>query len=295
MISKISAFLLSRSNQNRVILMAIFYCIISYQFFINIDGFNPFYSKTFPITHRYIGFGIISINLFSSLVFVYIQKFDWSTKLKSIFQINLISIFTFLYYAINTKQYLFTFYNIRVDSGIIILPLIALIFFTVKNTLDQNTNNYFLQPLKILLIYLCIFSVDSIFSQDFSLFRNINNYWFSILLLIRPEIWTVLGTASISLLTAIWLKITTKKEFLIQFLVYLFLNLQTVYLIKIISLVSFGFWHNSLFMLIFWDTFFYLFKILNKSTISSDLVLRINLSLGYHSVLFLILILISYI
>lgn len=295
MISRISTFWLANINQIKVILMALFYCTISYQFFINIDGFNPFYSKTFPITHRYIGVGIIFLNLILSIIFVFIQKFEWKTKLTSVFQINLISIIAFIYYAINTKQYLLTLFNVRIDSGLVIIPLIGIVFFSVKSTLEKDTNNFFLLLLKILLIYLTIFSVDSIFAQDSNLFRNINNFWFSNLFSIRQEIWTVLGAASISLLTTIWLKINSRKQFLTQFLVFLFVNLQVIYLIKIISFSSFGFWHKSLFMLIFWNICFYFFKILNKSTTSSDLSLRINLSLLYHFVLFFILIFISYI
>jgi hypothetical protein len=275
--------------------MALFYCVISYQFFINIDGFNPFYSKTFFITHRYIGVGIICINFVLSVLFVFIQKFDLIAKLKAIFQINLISIFTFLYYAINTKQYLFTIANIRIDSGIVIIPLTTLIFFTVKNALERNTNNHLLLLFNILLINLSVFSVDSILSQDLNLFRGINNSWFSALFYIRPEIWTILGISSISLLTMIWLKINTKTQFFTQFLVFLFVNLQSIYLIKIINLNTFGFWHKALFMLIFWDLFYYFFKILNKFTASTDLTLRLNLSLIYHSFLFFILIFVSYI
>jgi hypothetical protein len=295
MISKISTFLSAKANSFKVILMALFYCVISYQFFINIDGFNPFYYKTFPITHRYIGVGIIFINLLLSIIFVFIQKFDWKTKLISIFQINLISTIAFIYYAINSKQYIFSIFDLQIDSGLLIIPLIGLVFFSVKNALEQNFNNYFLLLLKILLIYLTIFSVDSIFTSDSSIFRNINNFWLSNLFSIQKEIWTILGVASISLFTTSLLKLNSTKKFLTQFIVFLFINLQVIYLIKVINLSSFNFWHKSLFMLIFWDICFYFFKVLNKSTTSSDLSLRINLSILYHFVLYFILIFVSYI
>lgn len=295
MIQKVLDLLLSRKSQIKVILMALFYCVISFQFFINIDGFNPFYLKTFPITHRYIGLGIILINLLLSIIYDYIQKFNFGDKLKAIFQINLTSIFAFLYYTINTKQYLFTISNVRVDSSIILVPLIVLIFFTIQNILNKKPNNNFIFLSNVLLIYLSIFFVDAILKQDSTLFRGINNAWFSALFAVKPEVWTILGTVLLSIQTAFWLNIKTTKEFVVQSIVLLFINLQTIYVLQSVSLSSFGFWHKALFMLIFWDIFYYLFKILNKTTMSDNLTLRINLSLFYHLFLFFALIVISYI
>jgi hypothetical protein len=298
MISRLSAFLLPQASQIKVILMALFYCAVSYQFFIYSDGFNPFYLNTFPITRRYIGLLIILSCLLLNICFSFFQKLNLRSRVKSVFEIGVVTFFTFLYNAINSKQILLTLnlfsFNLNLHTGLIIYPLLLLLFFTVKNSLCQNTKNNVLLLAQILLIYLSIFSIDSILLQDRSDFRGFNNIWFSTLFSLRPEIWTTLGTLIISIITVFWLKVNGWKDFLFQLISFFLINLQAIYLLKIIPINSFGFWHRSLFMIIFWDAFYYLFRILNKKTPSSDLKLRISLSLFYHSILFLVVIFVSY-
>ncbi len=277
--------------------MAIFYCVISFQFFIYTDGFNPFYIKQFPIIHRYIGISLLAACLLLLTIFAYFQDIDWKARIKAVFEISLVSFFCFLYYAINSKQSILDLtlfnYTLNINTGLITLPLIILIFFTVQNSLTQNTNKTFLLVLQVLLIFLSIFSIDSILSQDRNDFRGFNNAWFSTLFSIQPEVWTILGLFLISSLTVFWLKLKDLKELIIQSIVFFFINLQVFFLLKMITINSFGFWHRALLMIIIWDIFYYLFRVLNKNTPSSDLLLRINLSLFYHAFLMFILVIVS--
>ena len=287
--SRLSAFISAQKKQIIVILMAFFYCIVSYQFFIYTDGFNPFYLKQFPIVHRYIGIAILSSCFFISAIFVFFQDMDWKTKLKVIFEVNVISFFSFLYYAINSRQsfpeIIFLGQTLKLSTGIVAVPLVFLIFLTVKNSLFQRVNNTFLLLLQVLLLFLSLFSIDDILVRDKSDFRGFNNIWFSTLFSIRSEVWTFLGLSLISLLTIFWLKLKVFKAILIQCFVFFLINLEVLFISKMIVIRSFDFWHKALLMIIFWDLFYYLFRVLNKNSPSSDLQLRINLSFFYHLIL----------
>lgn len=297
MIQRLSAFVLPRINQIKVILMALFYCVISYQFFIYTDGFNPFYLNQFPLVHRNIGIGLLIICFILTIIFVFSQNLNWKSKIKAIFEINLVSFFSFLYYAINSKQSFLDisifYHNLNINTGLVTIPLIFLIFLTVKNSLSQNTHNTVLLLSQVLLLFLSLFSIDTILAQDKSVFRGFNNIWFSSLFSIRPEVWTLLTIFLISVLTTFWLNLKDLKDLFTQCFTFFLIVLQAFLLLKLVAINSFGFWHKALFMIIFWDTFYYLYRVLNKNTPSSDLQLRIKLSVLYHIILFIILIFVS--
>ncbi len=273
--------------------MAFFYCVISYQFFVYTDGFNPFYLKQFPVVHKYVGLILLALCTFTTTIFAFSQIESWIPRLKVVFEISVVSFFSFLYYAINSRQ---TFpeinlfgqmFNIR--TGIIAIPLTFLTFLTVRNSLSKKSNTTLILLLQVLLLFLSIFSIDTILTQDKSDFRGFNNIWFSTLFSIKSEVWIVLGIFLISVMTVLWLNLKSYKELITQSIIFFLINVEVFFLSKMIVINSFSFWHKALLLIIFWDFFYYLFRVLNKNSPSSDLHLRINLSFFYHLVLVIIL------
>lgn len=292
--SRVSAFVIAQKKQIIVILMALFYCIFAFQFFVYTDGFNPFYLKQFPVVRRYVGLFLLILSLCLSVIFAYFQNLYWWQKLKAVAEINLVAFFSFLYYAISSKQTVTEFVlfgNIfNFGTGLIAIPLIVLIFLTFYNSLLQNVQNTFLLLLQVFLLYSSIFSIDIVLIQDKGSFRGFNNIWFSTLFSIRAEVWSTIGLVLVSLLTVFWLRLKDIKQLIVQVLILFLINLELFWLSKLVLVNTFNLWHNAALMIIFWDFFYYLFRVLNKNSPSSDLQLRINLSFVYHFILIIILI-----
>jgi hypothetical protein len=297
MINKISTFLKANFNIIGVILMALFYCLVSYQILVNIDGFNPFYLADFPIQHRLISPAFFGFNILFGLILVCFYQNNWFARIKALAEINIVSSYIYLNYTLNSKQTIASVdlfgHNFAINTGLVVIPLIALLFWTVVSSLLNIKKRTSLLLAQVLLLFLTIFSVDSLLTQERTALVGFANFWVATIFSFPPKLWLITGTMGVSLLTIFWLKTSSKLNSIIQLFLFAFINLQGIYILKLISFNTFGFWHKALFMIIFWDAVYYLFRILNKNSASDSLNIRLNISMFYHALLMILLVILS--
>jgi hypothetical protein len=234
----------------------------------------------------------------SNFVRLQIRFFIW-------IQSVIFALSTFLYYITIKKSIVFQFeINLRwlnptfysrlfvIHTGYIFLILIVLIFFVNQNLFGKNKIKYFLLWCQNLIFTILGFGLVAALNEDRTFVRNFGNSFLSLIANINPNFWILASILAISVISVIRLRQNSiYKNGILTLLFVLLLVEFTVFISgfgDIISFNTFGYWHKSIFLNIFWSMIFYPIASIIRHNAKENYTQKTWLSFGYHIVVFLI-------
>ena len=212
---------------------------------------------------------------------------------------------TFLYYITIKKSIIWQFeYNLSwinpayytrlfvVHTGYIFVLLIALIFFVNQNLFGKNKIKYFLLWCQNLIFAILGFGFMDTLKEDRTFVRSFDNQYFVFIANINPNFWILISILAISVISVIRLRQNSiYKNAVLTLLFMLLLTEFTVFISgfgNIINFNTFGYWHRSLFLSIFWSMIFYPIASIIRHNSKENYTEKTWLSFGYHIIVFAI-------
>lgn len=261
-------------------------------------GANIFEPVT-QVGYRQSIFIIIFLYIFSGGIFAFfINSFTiW-------LQSAVVGLASFLYYTTVKKAILGVFelnlpivnYFILprivvIHTGYVVIPLLVLLFLVNHNLFGQNKLKRPLLLLQNLLFAVLCFSFLELIKSDRTIVRNFSSGTLSFIGNINPNIWVLVCTFMISMLSILRLKLIGLRKnlgfiFLLFFILSQFLLLLSP--TKDFPLVIFGsftYWHKSLFLIIFWSFVFYPISLISDTLLVDKFRDKFILSAIYHFII----------
>jgi hypothetical protein len=210
---------------------------------------------------------------------------------------------TFLYYITIKKAIVFQFeinlqwlnpsyYSrlITVHTGYIFILLIALIFVVNQNLYGKNKIKYFLLWCQNLIFAILGFGFVDALQEDRTSSRNFGTTAFAFVGSVNPYFWVLLAIVAISVTSVIRLRQNSMLKNGILTLLFVLLLVQFAMLIsgfgEIITFNTFGYWHKSIFLCIFWSMIFYPIASIIRHNAKENYTQKTWLSFGYHIIVF---------
>jgi hypothetical protein len=232
----------------------------------------------------------------SNFVRLQIRFFIWMQSI--IFALS-----TFLYYITIKKSIVFQFeINLRwlnptyysrlfvIHTGYIFLLLIALIFFVNQNLFGKNKIKYFLLWCQNLIFAILGFGFVDSLQEDRTSARNFGSAAFAFIANIHPGFWILLSIIAISVTSVIRLRQNSIYKNAILTLLFTLLLSEFALFISgigdIVQLNTFGYWHKSIFISIFWSMIFYPIASIIRHNAKENYIQKTWLSFGYHLIVF---------
>jgi hypothetical protein len=232
----------------------------------------------------------------SNFVRLQIRFFIW-------IQSVIFAISTFVYYITIKKSILFQFeYSLTflnpvfrsrlfvVHTGYIFILLVILIFFVNQNLFGKNKIKYFLLWCQNLIFAILGFGFVDALQEDRTSSRNFGSTGFAFIANIHPSFWILLSIIAISVTSVIRLRQNSMYKNGILTLLFIFLLSQFALLISgfgdVINFNTFGYWHKSIFLSIFWSMIFYPIASIIRHNAKENYTQKTWLSFGYHLIVF---------
>ena len=240
----------------------------------------------------------------SNFVRLQIRFFIW-------IQSVIFALSTFLYYITIKKSIVFQFeYNLSflnpafrsrlfiLHTGYIFVFLIVLIFFVNQNLFGKNKIKYFLLWCQNLIFAILGFGFVDALQEDRTSSRNFGSTAFTFIANINPNFWILLSIAAISVTSVIRLRQNSIYKNAILTLLFMLLLTEFAVFISgfgdIISINIFRYWHKSIFLCVFWSMIFYPIASIIRHNAKENYIQKTWLSFGYHIIVFIIGIVLSF-
>jgi hypothetical protein len=232
----------------------------------------------------------------SNFVRLQIRFFIW-------IQSVIFALSTFLYYITIKKSILFQFeINLRwldpsyysrlftIHTGYVFVLLIVLIFFVNQNLYGKNKIKYFLLWCQNLIFAILGFGFVDALQEDRTSSRNFGSTAFAFIANIPPGFWIILAILAISVVSVIRLRQNSIYKNAILTLLFMLLLSEFAIFISgfgdIINFNTFGYWHKSIFLSIFWSMIFYPIASIIRHNAKENYTQKTWLSFGYHLIVF---------
>jgi hypothetical protein len=232
----------------------------------------------------------------SNFVRMQIRFFIW-------IQSVIFALSTFVYYITIKKSIIYQFeINLRwlnptyysrlfiIHTGYIFVILIALIFFVNQNLYGKNKIKYFLLWCQNLIFAILGFGFVDALSEDRTSSRNFGSTTFAFIANINPSFWVLLAISAISVTSVIRLRQNSMFKNGVLTLLFVLLLSQFALFISgfgdIINFNTFGYWHKSIFLTIFWSMIFYPIASIIRHNAKENYTQKTWLSFGYHLIVF---------
>jgi hypothetical protein len=210
---------------------------------------------------------------------------------------------TFLYYITIKKAIVFQFeinlqwlnpsyYSrlITIHTGYIFVILIGLIFFVNQNLYGKNKIKYFLLWCQNLIFAILGFGFVDALQEDRTSSRNFGTTAFAFIANINPFFWILLAIMAISFTSVIRLRQNSMLKNGVLTLLFVLLLTQFTVVISgfgdIIVFNTFGYWHKSIFLTIFWSMIFYPIASIIRHNNKENYTQKTWLSFSYHFIVF---------
>ncbi len=261
----------------QALLAAWFFLVIGFKsLFISL----PFFSQ------RYFGILILGLAVSFSLLAALIYKQRWWESLSIWIQSGLLTFYSFAYYLrISFTE--FKFLNLDLNTGLVFIPLIMLIFLVNWNLFDRDSKKVYLLVLQIFVIIGQTFSFLNLLQADRTEIRAFSQDWLTTIFKLNNIYWLFLSSLSIALLSILSFKLVGIKKNLGLLVVFFVLCSQVILLIY--NFNNFTYWYKTLLFVVFWDYIFNPFYTIASKISDPKFRPKLIISTFYHFILFLII------
>jgi hypothetical protein len=175
-------------------------------------------------------------------------------------------------------------------TGYIFILLIILGFFVNKNLFGKNKMQFFFLWAQNMIFAVLGFGFMDTLDSDRSNIRNFTYSYLSFVANINPIIWVFLSICAIAFISVTRLRQKSLTKNIAIGLLFVFLMCQFVTFIgifeNVISYRTFGYWHKSLFLTVFWSMIFYPIATIIRNNDKENFIQKTWLSFGYHLFIF---------